>query len=201
MARWHLLPRFVASLPALGLFVASVPAFAFALAFAFAFAFAGCSSDDVCGPGDAPAVGLVASSGDVILSYGNLTSGRNHDCTPPDAPAGVISLTLEGTQVGSVAPIVFCVPRPDLLDRGAAIGTDFRIIDVFGGADGCTFMLPLTAMPTGNARVTGYCDNGLNPAGYALTIDAEVELERTCSGVTDLVSFRIVGTTAVRSLD
>src|SRR3990172_4067888 len=60
-----------------------------------ALAAAGCG-DDNCGPGSAAAFGLLASSADVTLTYGNLTSGLNHDC--PDSP-DVEPLTIEGSQM------------------------------------------------------------------------------------------------------
>ena len=53
----------------------------------------GCS-DDSCGPGGAPDVGLVASGSAVTLTYGRLTAGLNGDCPASDAPSGVVSLTL-----------------------------------------------------------------------------------------------------------
>ena len=34
----------------------------------------------------------------LTLTYGNLASGRNNDCSASGAPAGVIRLTIHGTQ-------------------------------------------------------------------------------------------------------
>lgn len=160
----------------------------------------GCDDDKTCGPGDAPFYGLVASGAGVEITYGSLRSGRNHDCTPTDAPEGVISLTLEGTQMNAARVIAFCVPRPDLLDEGVVMGDGFRIPTLYGEAGGCTFELQ-GAVPTGTARATGICEDGVDPAGYALTLDGSVELERTCGSVTDVVSFDLTGTVSVRLWD
>ena len=62
-----------------------------------ALAQGGCG-DDSCGPGGASDVGLVAGSDMVTLTYGHLTAGANNDCPAADAPAGVVSLTISGTQ-------------------------------------------------------------------------------------------------------
>lgn len=157
--------------------------------------------DDECGPGGAPDVGLVASSADVTLTYGNLTSGANNDCPDPAAPAGVISLTLGGTQMGTTSLVTFCVPRPDLLADGVSLGAEFRIIDFNGEADGCTFAFATGSVPTGTARATGLCDNGTNAAGYALTVDGNILLRRTCQTNTDMVAVALSGTVAVTSTD
>ena len=99
----------------------------------------GCGDD--CGPGGAPAVGLIASSADVILTYGNLTSSPNHDC--PETPE-VEPLTIEGVQTDGDAPaiITLCLPRPDLLAKmDLPLATGIKIIDLRGAKDGCMFEL------------------------------------------------------------
>lgn len=163
---------------------------------------AGCG-DDTCGPGGAPEDGLTASSAEVTLTYGNFTSGANNDCPEVDPTTGIVSLTISGTQTGTTSTnhITFCVPRPDQLASGVMIGTDFRIIDVFGEADGCTFEFATGSVPTGTARATGLCDNGKAPAGYALVVDGNIVLRRTCPDATDMIAVALAGTVAVRSTD
>lgn len=164
---------------------------------------AGCGDDGECGPGSAPAVGLVASSADVTLTYGNFTSGANNDCPELDPSSGIVSLSLEGTQTEATTPqhVTFCIPRPDQLGDGVSFGTGVRIVDFNGEADGCTFTLATGSVATGTAHATGLCDNGTNPAGYALTIDGNLVLRRECPTMTDMVPVAVTGTVAVASKD
>ncbi|HWO25346.1 MAG TPA: hypothetical protein VNO30_41685 [Kofleriaceae bacterium] len=163
----------------------------------------GCS-DDPCGPGGAPSTGLVASSDTVTLGYGNLSGLLGNDCPDPAAPAGVISLSIEGRQTDDAAGLItLCVPRPDLLlDGDRTLGTtlssaDIRIIDLRGNASGCSFTLDTTRPPTGAAQATGVCDNGDSPAGFALSVDGALSLQRTCGGTMDIVSVTLRGKVAV----
>jgi len=114
---------------------------------------------------------------------------------------GLISLTIGGTQMGTNRLVTFCIPRPDQLADGVPIGTGFRIIDFNGEADGCTFAFATGSVPTGTARATGICDNGTNSAGYALTVDGNILLRRTCQTNTDMVAVALSGTVAVTSTD
>lgn len=167
---------------------------------------AGCG-DDACGPGDAPAVGLTAASADVTLTYGNLSSLAGNDCPAADAPAGVVSLSIEGTQDGGPGLITLCVPRPDLLVEGnRTLGTslsmaDVRIFDLSGEADGCTFALDSSRPPTGTAVGLGVCGNGADPAGFALELDGALSLRRTCGATLDSVAVTLTGRVAVSSRD
>lgn len=163
----------------------------------------GCS-DDSCGPGGAPSSGLVASSDLVTLDYGNLSGLLGNDCPDPAAPEGVISLTIEGRQTGGAAGfITLCIPRPDLLMEGdRTLGTgisnaDVRIIDLTGAAEGCSFVLDTTRLPTGAAQATGVCANGDSPDGFALSLDGAVSLRRTCGTTIDSVAVTLRGRVAV----
>jgi hypothetical protein len=176
------------------------------LAAAAAIGLPGCSDD--CGPGGAPASGLLVS-GDTSTStfaieYGNLSSLLGNDCPDPAAPEGVISVSIEGRQTGDAASgVTLCIPRPDLLmqgDRtlGTAISTaDVRIIDLGGSADGCTFRLDISQAPTGAAQATGVCDNGDSPEGFALSFDGAVGMRRTCGATTDTVAATLRGRIAI----
>jgi hypothetical protein len=167
-----------------------------------ALAAAGCS-DDPCGPGGAPAVGLTATGAGVNLSYGNLVGGLNNDCPAPDAPAGIVSLTLQGGQSGGTGRMTLCVRRPDLLAQGAQpLGHDVPdaevlLIDVTGAASGCSFTIDRSQPPTGTATTAGLCGNGSNPAGFALSLDGSVSLTRTCGAAVDSVQLSLAGTVAV----
>lgn len=175
-----------------------------AAAAAAALSGGGCNGDDSCGPDGAPSSGLVASSDTVTLTYGGLTSLLGNDCPAPDAPAGVISLSIEGRQAGDPLGLVtFCIPRPDLLMEGdRTLGTslsnaDVRIIDLRGNAEGCAFALDTTRLPTGAAQATGVCANGDSPAGFALSLDAAVSLRRTCGATVDSIAVTLRGRVAV----
>jgi hypothetical protein len=168
-----------------------------------ALAASGCG-DDTCGPGGAPSRGLTASSTDATLVFGDLTFLAGNDCPDPDAPAGVISLSLEGFQTdGGAGRITLCIPRPDLLMSGArTLGTptstaDVRIIDLNGTAASCTFAFDSSRAPTGSATATGVCSNGIDPAGFALSIDAAVTLRRTCGAAVDTIDVTLAGEVAI----
>jgi len=167
---------------------------------------AGCS-DDTCGPGGAPATGLVAAGDQVTLTYGNLSGLAGNDCPDPSAPEGVISRSIEGTQTDGTGLITLCVPRPDLLMSGPrTLGTitsqaDVRIVDLQGMASGCTFTLDSSQQPTGTATATGVCADGADPAGFALALDGSVTLRRTCGATVDTVTVTLSGTVAVGSRD
>jgi hypothetical protein len=164
---------------------------------------AGCS-DDTCGPGDAPRTVQVAAGDTVSVSYGELSGLLGNDCPAPGAPAGVISLSIEGRQTDDPAGLItLCVPRPDLLMEGArSLGTtlsaaDVRIIDLQGKASGCSFTLDTAQPPTGTAQATGVCDNGDSPAGFALTLDGAISLRRTCGATVDTLQATLRGQVAI----
>ena len=158
-----------------------------------------------CGPGDAPAAGLVASAGAATLTYGHLTGGLNNDCPASDAPAGVVSLTIAGSQTDGTGVITLCVARPDLLAGHAqALGPDdataaVRVVDVTGTAGGCSFTVDRTQPPSGTATATGLCSNGRDAAGFALVLDGQLSLTRTCGATVDSIAITLHGRVAVAS--
>jgi len=165
-------------------------------------AFAGCS-DDSCGPGDAPTVGLVAGSVDVTLTFGNMTSRAGNDCPDASAPTGVVSVSIEGTQSDGTGIITLCVPRPDLLMEGnrtlgfTISSADIRIIDLHGSANNCTYALDTTRPPTGTGGGSGVCKNGVDKAGFAIELDGAVSLRRTCGATVDTIAVKLTGSVAV----
>jgi hypothetical protein len=161
----------------------------------------GCG-DDSCGPGDAPDTGLLASSADVTLNFGNIEAGRNNDCVDPAAPEGVISLTLQGTQVGGTGRITLCVGRPDLWETQALPlgGTSIQIVDLRGDADGCTYDYEPSRPPTGSIATKGMCDAGQGADGFEMIANGIVSFNRVCPTVTDTISVSFAGTVAVTSI-
>lgn len=162
---------------------------------------AGCSSEDErCGPEGAPAGDLVVADtagAGVTLRYANLAARANNDCPDPAAPAGVISLTLSATAVGGTAPLTFCVPRPDLLTGARALATDVQVIDVIGADATCTYRQLRTSTASGTVTATGVCNNGRDPAGFALDFAGAVTLERTCGATKDTLPATLTGKVAV----
>ena len=162
----------------------------------------GCS-DDSCGPGDAPKVGLVAGSIDVTLTFGNMTSRAGNDCPDPSAPAGVVAVSIEGSQEGGTGLVTLCVPRPDrLMEGNRTLGTtissaDIRIIDLHGSAGSCTYALDSTRPPTGTGGGSGVCNNGIDKAGFAIELDGAISLRRTCGATIDTIAVKLTGSVAV----
>lgn len=162
----------------------------------------GCGDDD-CGTGGAPASGLVVTAGADAITYGALTGGPNGDCPAADAPAGLSSLTIVATQDGGTGFVTLCVPRPDKLDDTAQLsleragGTAF-VIDVRGSAAGCQLSLERTQAVTGTLHGEGACGNGLDPAGFALVVDAQLTISKQCGDVEQSVAATLRGRVAVQ---
>ncbi len=159
-----------------------------------------CCGGDTCGPGSAAPDGLTLTGSGVAVTYAMLTASANNDCPDPAAPAGVVSLTISGTQVGSSFPVTFCVPRPDLLGSGVRqLGTDVKVVDI--GADigsGCTLSLASATAPSGPVQASGVCGNGTDSAGFALDFENDtVTVKRTCGATVDMLTLALSGTVAV----
>ena len=170
------------------------------LGLAVSLALAACPGDDGdgdCGPGAAPPDGLRVFGDGFEARYTMLQAGANNDCPDPNAPAGVISLTIAGIQDG-IEPglITLCVPRPDLFDQATPLGTGALLVDLIASTAGCTIDLTPTP-PVGTARASGLCDDGADPAGFALSVSGTVSVDRLCGGTTDTVSLQLMGDVAV----
>jgi hypothetical protein len=183
-------------------FPSNTSRFVLVLGSTFAVGCAGCG-DDECGPMGAEPAALVASSAEVTLTFGGLSALAGNDCPAVDPPAGVVSLSVEGTQTDGTGLITFCIPRPDLLDSGRRnLGTslsmaDVRIFDLSGSFNNCTFTLDSTRPPTGFAAGLGVCGNGTDSAGFGIDFDGAVSLRRTCGATIDTVAVTLTGLVAV----
>lgn len=165
----------------------------------------GCGEDPICGPDPLlPAEGIVASIGGETVTYGSFTSSPNNDCTPPDRQP--TSVTLDGRQVEPTPSmpliITFCLPRPDVIDSAPVTVGDvdtLQMIDIFGElSDGCLILLDRTQPVSGEANFEGYCDGGLEPGGYGLSLSASIPVTRMCDGQPDTVE--LSGRVAVEAL-
>jgi len=148
--------------------------------------------------------GLVVSSDQVMLTYGDLMAGANNDCPASDAPSGVVSLTVSGTQMpgsgsgsGGGGLVTFCIPRPDQLGSDQPLGSAIKIIDLSGADATCSYALDPSHLPTGSAHGLGVCSNGTDKTGFGLVFDGFVGLTRTCGTTVDSVSVGITGNVAV----
>lgn len=175
------------------------------VAAALALVAAGCSDDAACGPGAAGAT-LTMTIGGETVTYGGFTSSVNNDCTI--AAAGVISVSVHGTQVGGTGSLTLCLPRPDLLGADPvpfaptrlppAADDRVQLIDASATlAAGCSVVREPTSVPSGTTTFTGYCAGGTDPGGYALTLAGAAGLRRTCGATTDNVAGTLAGTVAV----
>jgi hypothetical protein len=181
--------------------------------FLLATSLAACSGCDggstECGPAGELDDDIAVAGGDVALAYGNLEAGLNNDC-PAEGQIpgeGITSLTIAGTQVGGTGFFTLCVERPDLLNGAQALGPDelgnpVRIVDVSGEANGCTVRFDDTVQPAGTATGSGVCADetgaaGGNEAGFALELDGEITLERTCGATVDSVIVTLSGRVVV----
>jgi hypothetical protein len=160
---------------------------------------AGCPGEE-CGIGGAAADGLTLTGSGVDVRYQAMTAGENNDCPDASAPVGVISVTIAGIQVGTSSGITFCVGRPDNLDSSMPLvydGAGVEVVDVNAEHAGCTLRRNPSTPPTGTARATGICDNGVDPAGFALVVDGQVTIDRTCGPTMDTIVLDLAGTIAV----
>ncbi len=114
------------------------------------------------GPDNAPTEATLVTDGTSTIAYQGFEWGENNDCPAAGAPAGVISVTLTGTQVGNPSGgLGFCLPRPDLIGTGAIFLADVNSIQIVGAggtADGCTYSLvSADANPSGTITFGGFC--------------------------------------------
>jgi hypothetical protein len=169
----------------------------------------GCGGNS-CGAMGAPTYGLTASGSGaqgttIALTFGALQSSANNDCPAPNAPHGVVSLTIEATEMGSGSGnFQLCIPRPDELETqpqalGATGGSDAQFQGLFAADATCSYMLDTTMTPSGTIKAEHECNDGTNKAGFALEIDGTLPVIQTCTslGTTTSVSVTLAGTTAV----
>jgi hypothetical protein len=151
---------------------------------------------DPCGPGDAPVDGLTLTGDGLALQVTGLEAGLNNDCPAPDAPAGVVSLSIHGQSTGTGAPFTLCVPRPDQLQAGPLPLDELIFVDV-NTDDGCALEPATDGAPSGTVRSAGMCGGGGDPHGFALVFDGAFTFDRDCAGTIDEVRVTLAGEIAV----
>lgn len=170
-------------------------------ALSLSWAAAGCGDDPAsCGPGSIASPGVSATGGSITLSFGQFTSGINNDCPSPGTPAGLISVTVFGTQTNGTGMLTLCVSRPDLLagqpqplveDVPGSAGV--LVVDIDGTLDGCEFSIDTDQPISGTATTQGLCGNGTDPAGFALEVHGALTLTRTCGTTVDTLAIQLDG--------
>jgi len=145
---------------------------------ALALAAGACSDPATCGAGDAPADGIALTGAGLEVRYTGLRASQNNDCNPT-------SITLQGTQVGATSRFTLCIRDPDqLAGTPTTLGVGVEVVDVRGAVGDCTVTLDgAGAPPSGSASAAGLCDGGVHPDGFALSLDGEVSITRTCTGM------------------
>ena len=167
---------------------------------------AACPGDDtVCGFGDAPVDGIVVAGGGDSFEYGGFQAGANNDCPAED---GVVSVTVFGAQTDGNAFLTLCLPRPDLIESGVAYeltpdlqpvpdADRVQVIDVDADhEDDCAWSINGT--PSGTASFEGLCGDGVDPAGFAMTLDGAITLREDCPATPPVdVAVTLTGTVRV----
>mgnify|MGYP001765286597 CR=1 FL=1 len=151
-----------------------------------------------CGPDDEPtSVGFTIDA--ARIDYQTFTAGANNDCPAPDAPAGVVSLSIHAQQTGSGRPLTLCIPRPDLLEsnRVLDVATMVDVVDVSAIDAACVYTLAPGTTSGGSIQVEGMCDDGTHPDGFRLTMDLAVQVRRDCAGTITTESAMVTGSASV----
>ncbi len=141
--------------------------------------------DPICGP-DADALSVVSAQvAGQSISYEDWRSSPNNDCGEVSGPT---SLTLEASQVDTGRGFTLCIPRPDKLSGPIDLAdtTKIQVVDVFADLPGCLASLDRGRPAAGSVTFAGVCQDGIDPAGYSMALQASVPITLTCG--TDVTS-------------
>jgi hypothetical protein len=142
-----------------------------------------CSGDDddggECGAGEDGELAI----GDIRI--GGLHAGANNDCTPVQGDP--TSVTIQGDQTSPDAAgfLVVCLPRPhEITGDPIALDDDRLVQQVQLSArdpDDCALALDEDgALGAATMTVTGFCDQGTHPDGFAIALGGTLPATRTC---------------------
>jgi hypothetical protein len=152
----------------------------------------------------APASGpITLAGGNETYTFGNVTWGRNNDCTLPGGP---ISITILGdltTPSDANYALALCLPRPDLVT-----GTPLSISDMgmvqqfnFGARDSnnaCQYSPSPTGTPTATVQFAGFCT--AKGASFVMTLAGDVPAVRNCGGTMTNITMTFSGSTTVTAM-
>lgn len=176
--------------------------------FAAAFA-AACGDDEQCGPDPDLPGEVTVTAASSTLTFGELHAGPNNDCPPPSAPDGPTSITIQGEQTEAAATgfLTLCIPFPAQVDDTPLSFGDPSQIEIFDlrGQDdqGCTLALDRTQpLDSGSVTLSGFCDDGTHPDGFAMTLSGTLPFTRQCPtdggvGESEAITVNLAGTAAV----
>jgi hypothetical protein len=135
----------------------------------------------------------------VTFEFGAFQATASDACPAQDAPSGVMSLSIKGSEMGNFfGAITLCVPRPDeLATQALPLGTGVQVIDFSASDANCNYTIDTTMPLTGTARGEHECDDGTSKAGFALEITGSATLNQLCFTDMDLVPVTLTGTTAI----
>jgi len=132
----------------------------------------GCGSSKTCGASPAAqeglGVGVPEESGPQEWTVNSMTAHRNDQC------AGSDNLTIDAPGI-----VTFCVPDAGKLEAGVDLGTA-TVLAFNDPFKICSMTLDPARPPTGRLTASGLCDDGTDPAGFALVVEANVPVIRKC---------------------
>jgi hypothetical protein len=154
----------------------------------------------------APEYGLTVSGPSpmgvtVTLVFGAFHANANNACPMQGAPAGVDSLTITGSEMGSdFGQVTLCVPRPDeLAKESLPLGSGVEIVSLNASDANCDYALDTSTPIAGTVNAEHECENGTDKAGFALDIAGSATLNQFCFTVMDEVPVTLSGTSAVQA--
>lgn len=157
----------------------------------------GCGGDDAtCGPvGDEPGISVATTSD--TATFATFTASANNDCPNVGSPTAV---TISGSQEGGAGSIILCLSRPE--DVGSsAVDVDFtgalQLVSVSATLD-CPVLVERNEPASLSATFTGFCGDGVDPAGFTLALDGQLAMRKQCDGqAEEAITVTVSGSAAV----
>lgn len=150
----------------------------------------GCSSNDECGPGDAPSeLGIERVGGGTPLDLRVTSATTTDQCA--------ILVEGEGISVPAGSRIALCIPRPDQVATFglASSNADVQLLTLNATQQPCTYTLDQTIAFDGTAHANGLCSGG--EQGFALELAGTITMTQMCGASVQTVEFDLAGTVAV----
>ncbi|MBT8494028.1 MAG: hypothetical protein KJO07_13320 [Deltaproteobacteria bacterium] len=138
----------------------------------------GCGSDDECGPaGDE--TGIELSAGGSTARFTELTASANNDCPNVGSPTAV---TVAGSQDLGTGSIILCISRPERIagSEELSFDGDVQVVSFSAELDCPTVIDRTQPLDDLQARFTGFCGDGIDPAGFGLELSGELTMTAQC---------------------
>lgn len=143
----------------------------------------GCSDDASCGPSE-EAAGIEATVGTMSATFSSFTAGANNDCPNAGSPT---SVTVSGSQEGDSGSVILCLSQPEVIgDSSLEVSYDgpVQLVSVAVQLD-CPVIVDRSMMPALSATFSGFCGDGVDPAGFTLALEGTVPATKQCQGQPD----------------